>query len=286
MKEVRDVKPKGCRMMDDAHAPYRRFAKLYDRIMEPVGYEMWADYVLELCRLYAVEPRRVLDLACGTGNTSFPLARRGYEVTGLDRSPEMLERAVAKAAELGLDVTFGQADMRDFTVAPPVDLAICLYDSINYLLEPSDLVRVCASVREALRPGGLFIFDANTPYRLARVEDEDETMVFDEDEFCLIWKNSYAPASRIWRADLTGFMRQGDTFERFREVHEERAYEPEELAAAARQGGLEVLGMYSAFGFEAVGPSTARVYAIARRPCAAGGNVQGKGEVSDGCGLA
>jgi SAM-dependent methyltransferase len=156
--------------------------------------------------------------------------------------------------------------MRDFVLDQLVDLAICLYDSINYLLDDYDVASVCRCVHNALREGGLFIFDANTPHRLSRVEDEDETMVFDEDDWCLIWKNSYAPASRIWRAELTGFLRNGDVFERFREVHEERAYEAEELAAAASEGGLEVLGMFSAFGFEPVMPNTARVYVVARRP--------------------
>lgn len=250
---------------------------MYDRVMEPVGYEMWADYVEELCRLYGLEPKRVLDAACGTGNTSFPFARRGYEVIGIDRSVEMLSEARAKAARLGLAAEFREADMRRFSLDAPVDLAICLYDSINYLVEPHDVTLVCRNVREALRPGGLFIFDANTPHRLSRVEDQDETMVFDEDDFCLIWRNSYAPASRIWRAELTGFLRRGDTFERFREVHEERAYEAEELAAAAREGGLEVLGMFSAFGFEAVTPSTARVYVVARRPGTATSDGKGAG---------
>ncbi|MDP2871298.1 MAG: class I SAM-dependent methyltransferase [Bacillota bacterium] len=258
-------------MTNHSRTPYGLFARLYDRIMEPVGYEMWADYIEELCRLYDCQPKRVLDLACGTGNTSFPFARRGYDVVGVDRSAEMLEQAAAKAQGLGLAVGFRQADMREFALDPPADLAICLYDSINYLLDPADLTLVCRRVFGALRPGGLFIFDANTPHRLSRVEDEDETMVFDEDDYCLVWRNSYAPASRIWRADLTGFLRRGDTFERFREVHEERAYEPAELTAAAGTGGLEVLGMFSAFGFEAVMPSTARVYVVARRPANAGG---------------
>jgi SAM-dependent methyltransferase len=266
---------KACHMMDTRHAPYRRFARMYDRVMEPVGYEMWTDYVEELCRLYDAAPKRVLDLACGTGNTSFPFARRGYEVVGLDRSEEMLAEARAKAADLGLGVEFRQGDMREFRLDRQVDLAICLYDSINYLLDDYDVSLVCRCVREALVEGGLFVFDANTPHRLSRVEDEDETMVFDEDDWCLIWKNSYAPASRIWRAELTGFLRSGDVFERFREVHEERAYEADELAVAAREGGLEVLGMFSAFGFEPVVSTTARVYVVARRPKPAGADTGG-----------
>jgi SAM-dependent methyltransferase len=245
-------------------APYRGFAEIYDRIMRTVGYRMWADYIEELCRLYKVAPRRVLDLACGTGSTSLPFAKRGYEVIGIDRSPAMLARARRKAQSAGLDIDFREGDMRSFKLEHHVDLAICLYDSINYVLDPAELSAMCTCVCGALRPGGLFVFDANTPYRLAAVDDEP--MFFDEDDLCLVWRNSYDAASMIWRAELTGFIRRGELFERFHEVHEERAYAPEELAAALREGGLEVEGMFSAFGFDPVDEHTARVYVIARRP--------------------
>lgn len=255
--------PKASHAMGDTGA-YRGFAEIYDRVMRHVGYQMWADYVGELCRLYQVAPQTALDLACGTGSTTFPLARMGIQVTGLDRSPEMLARARRRAAGAGLGVAFREGDMRRFEVDSPVDLVTCLYDSINYVLVPEELVSVCNCVFRALRPGGLFIFDANTPYRLSSVDDEP--MFFDEEDFCLVWRNSYDPLTMIWRAELTGFVRRRELFERFREVHEERAYAPQELADAVTRGGLELLGMFGAFGFDAVDERTARVYVVARRP--------------------
>jgi len=264
--------------MDD-NAPYRRFAEIYDRVMHTVGYEMWADYIGELCRLYQVTPRTAVDLACGTGSTTFPLLRMGIAAIGIDSSPHMLARARARAEEKGLKVEFREGDMRRFTVKLPVDLVTCLYDSINYILDPEELAGVCRCVCRALRPGGLFIFDANTPYRLSDVDDEP--MFFDEQDLCLVWRNSYDPATMIWRAELTGFVRRGELFERFREVHEERAYSPQELAGAVAAGGMDLLGMFSAFGFDAVDERTARVYVVAQRPYeeTAAGRPDPKGEV-------
>jgi len=251
---------------EPSNRPYVRFAEIYDSVMRPVGYEMWVEYIQELCGRYGHAPRRILDLACGTGNTSLPFARRGYVVTGVDRSPEMLAVARQKALAAGLPVDFVEGDMRSFRAAEPVDLAVCLFDSINYLLEVSDVAAAARAVREALVPGGLFIFDANTPYRLAQVEDE--VLVFEEDDYCLVWRNSYDPRREVWRADLTGFLRDDreDHYVRFRETHEERGYGPAELRLACEQGGLEVLGMYTAFGFEPVASDSTRVYVVARRP--------------------
>lgn len=252
--------------------PYVRFAEIYDSVMRPVGYEMWADYVEELCRTYDRTPRRVLDLACGTGNTSLPFARRGYVVVGVDRSPAMLAVARSKAAAAGLPVQFIEADMRSFSLGEPVDLAVCLFDSINYLLDPRDVVQAARAVKDALVPEGLFIFDVNTRHRLSQVDDE--VLVFDEDDYCLVWRNSYDSCREVWRADLTGFVRDGDDgcFVRFTEVHEERAYGPDEITWACEQAGLEVLALFSAFSFDPAAEDTSRIYCVAKRPAAGTGD--------------
>jgi len=246
--------------------PYVRFAEIYDSVMRPVGYEMWADYIEELCTMYGRSPGRILDLACGTGNTSLPFARRGHTVVGVDRSPAMLAVARTKAADEGLPVEFIEGDMRSFTLPQPVDLAVCLFDSINYLLNPRDLAAALRAVHQALVPEGLVIFDSNTRHRLSQVDDE--VLVFDEDDYCLVWRNSYDTAREVWRADLTGFVQDGadGRFTRFTEVHEERAYDVDELAWACQEGGLEVLAMFAAFGFAPVASDTSRIYVVAKRP--------------------
>lgn len=251
-------------MGGDLDVPYSRFAKLYDHVMQDVGYDFWIDYVERLVKRLGRAPRRVLDLACGTGNTTIPFARRGYQVEGLDLSPEMLERARAKAAAAGLDIPFGQADMRSFVVAEPFDLVTCLYDSINYVLEPAELAEVCRRVRAALSPGGLFIFDVNSAYRLSHIPET--TMFVEDNGFSLVWENKYSTADRIWEITLTGFVRaDGDLFRQFKEVHRERAFTVEEITGAIEAAGLRPLAAYSAYSFDPPDDETARIYFVAGR---------------------
>ncbi|MDE2868899.1 MAG: class I SAM-dependent methyltransferase [Chloroflexota bacterium] len=105
-------------------------------------------------------PRRLIDLACGTGTHSVLQGHGGTRVIGVDLSPAMLRQAQIRAA--GRSITFVQADMRTFDAHKPVDAVTCLYASLNHLLDPGDLTRTFTRVAAHLRPGGVFIFDLNS----------------------------------------------------------------------------------------------------------------------------
>ena len=108
--------------MLDTHAmPYSGFASAYDEMMSNVNYRRWVTYVVDLFALYKASPRRVLDLACGTGSVAVPMAQAGYELAGLDRAQEMLDVAERKARRGGVSIPWIQADMRDFRVEEPFD---------------------------------------------------------------------------------------------------------------------------------------------------------------------
>jgi len=244
--------------------PFVHFARHYDRFMlRYVDYADWIDYVEKIFRKFRVQPKRVLDLACGSGIPTMLMAQRGYELVGVDRSPEML--AVLDDKRRGNPVETVQADIRDFTLAEPVDAAICLYDSINYLTEDIGIRSCFACVRRALLPGGLFVFDMNTLYGLSEFWG-NRTTPRTVGNISSLWQNSFDRKLRVSTLHLT-FWEETDPDEppqRFDEVHQERAYTKREVRDALEATGFERTWFYSHGGFMPVGPLSSRMMVVAR----------------------
>jgi len=238
--------------------------------MRDVAYDMWADYVEEICERHGLEPRTVLDVACGTGSSTIPFASRGYRTAGVDASQAMLDIAGAKAEATGLDIEFDLQDMRELTperlrAGPRFDLVICLYDSINYLTDPAHVDQALAGFYRALEPGGLAVFDVNSAKRLSQLT---ETCIFLEGPgWAFIEQNDYDSSTSIWQITVTGFVEdRGGLYRRFREVHRERAYGEAEMREALGRAGFRVEAAYNAFSLEPAGPDAARIYFVAQRP--------------------
>ena len=141
--------------------PYDAWAQVYDHLTENVEYEARSAYISGFFLQYGVEPgAQVLDLACGTGSISRCLLERGYRVTGVDLSADMLTIAQSKCPE----GAFYRASMTEYSASAQFDACVCLLDSINHLTALSDVEDCFCRVAENLRPGGLFLFDVNTVY--------------------------------------------------------------------------------------------------------------------------
>jgi len=136
---------------------YCKLADIYDFLVAGIDYEEWADYIEEILRRHGLSVKRVADLACGTGNTTLPLAARGYEVYGIDLAPAMLAKAQSKlqaqAASLGAGPCFLEQDMRELSLPVPMDLITCYHDGLNYITSPPDLGRVFRRVFSSLPAG-------------------------------------------------------------------------------------------------------------------------------------
>jgi len=244
--------------------PFSRFAEFYDRFMvKYVDYKGWADYLERVFRRFGLKPRSVLDVACGTGIPTMLLARRGYRMTGVDRSPEML--AVLESKRGDLPVRTVRADIRDFHVPEPADAAICLYDSMNYLLVEEDLTRCFACVRQALVKNGLFAFDMNTVYGLAEFWGTRST-VREVGGIQSIWQNSYDHETRVSTLHLTFWEtpKPGAAVQKSEEIHQERAYYPEEVERCLRAAGFLEVYVYQHGSFIEPGPYTTRMMVVAR----------------------
>jgi SAM-dependent methyltransferase len=142
-------------------------AEVYDAILPPGPCEAF----------YREEARRtggpVLELACGTGRLTIPLAQDRHEVVGLDASPAMLARARQKAAEAGVTATFVSGDMRAFDLGRRFGLVLVSCNSLGHLTEPEDLQACLAAVRRHLAPGGMLAFDVVLPDPRHLVPPED-----------------------------------------------------------------------------------------------------------------
>lgn len=243
---------------------YTGLAKIYDYLVAGVDFEAWIDYLEQILQKFSYRPATVADLACGTGNTLFPLARRGYRVTGIDLSPQMVAVAGQKAREAGLDATFLVQDMRAFRLESPVELVTCFHDGLNYIPEYAGLVQVFRSVRANLPPGGMFVFDLNALTWLAGLPPE--TGELQEEKLGLAWESRYDPDGPTWEICLRGWIEDEGGRRHFMEIHRERGYAPSEVERALTSAGLELLAVYDAFSFAPVHPGSRRHFYAARRP--------------------
>ena len=218
---------------------YSFLAESYDQLTADVDYPGLADYLERHFRQAKCPVRTVLDLACGTGSLTCELARRGYETIGADLSEEMLAVAREKAAALDEGVIpplLLHQPMEKLDLYGTIDACVCCLDSVNYVTRPDRLRRAFQRVHLFLMPGGLFIFDADTPEKLRAMDGQvflDET----EDTYC-VWRGEWSPRRRVCTFGMDLFRREGDVWLRGEELHEEYAYEPAELEAYLRQAGF------------------------------------------------
>ena len=138
--------------MKELTDPYEKFAYPYDRMMANVNYVRWAKYIEDLFKQYKSEPRKILEVACGTGSLTVLMEERGYEMCGLDRAEGMLTVARQKAEERWLDIPFFRGDMRDFDLQEQFDAVLCIYDSINYAVDEAELEAVFRGCFKAFSP--------------------------------------------------------------------------------------------------------------------------------------
>lgn len=279
-------------MGDDS---YTGFAEVYDELMDNVPYEEWAAFLTSVLKEYgvggqpvfggdgegcektgsgdseermknlAVEHNTVLDLGCGTGTLTELLACAGFDMIGLDNSGEMLEAAQRKKEKSGSSTLYLLQDMREFELYGTVGAVCSVCDSLNYLLEDRDMVKVFSLVNNYLYPGGIFVFDFNTVYKYESVIG-DATIAENRDDCSFIWENYYDAESRINEYDLTVFVREegGDSFRKFTETHFQKGYTLAQMQDFLEAAGLAFIKALDADTHGEVRPESERIYVIAR----------------------
>lgn len=242
-------------------ASYESFAEVYDELMDEVPYGEWASRILELLRQFGIEDGLVLELGCGTGRMMQRLEEAGYDMIGVDSSEDMLRVAKETTSDSCLCLL---QDMREFELYGTVGAVVSVCDSLNYITEEEDLIKVFRLVNNYLDPGGVFIFDLNTVYKYREVLGE-RVFAENREECAFIWENWFDEDEGINEYDLSIFVRQeGDRFLRFTETHYQKAWSQERVCKLLQEAGLKLLHVYEAFSEQAPGEKCERLCFIAR----------------------
>ena len=242
---------------------YEMLAGCYDRLTNDVDYEAIAAFYRTLLGREGVRPRTAVDLACGTGSVTAILAREGLRVIGVDMSGEMLTQAAAKTAGLDPAPLFVRQKLQNLTLPRGVDLAVCALDSLDYITEPKECARAIRRVYRALNPGGMFIFDVNTPEKL-RAMDGQVFLDEDQDVYC-VWRGEFDDNTNICSYGMDLFIREGKHWLRSFEEHREYAYSREQLTGFLKDAGFSRIRVYGDRTLEQPGAGEQRMYFSARK---------------------
>lgn len=236
-------------------------AQYYDHLMKHVPYRGWVDYVEDLLKRWTAYPRQVLDLACGTGKVGAELLRRGYEVVGADLSEPMVRLCGTQTPPLPAIVS----DARALGFADQsFDLIVCLYDSLNYILEAEGFAAAMAEGYRLLRPGGLFIFDLNTTRALSTGMFTQRDLT-GPDPLHYDWRAHWDPKTHVCKVDMWFSYREGDQTREFTETHFQRAYTHKEVQGALKDAGFRRPRAYDGYRFSPLTPWSDRVFYVSRK---------------------
>ena len=242
---------------------YEALAESYDRLTNDVDYEATVDFYMQILAREGLKPRTCVDLACGTGSVTAILAQRGYRVTGVDMSEEMLTVAAMKTQDLEPRPMFSCQYLQELRLPRAVDMAVCALDSLDYILDPEDCKEAIRRAYKALNPGGIFIFDVNTPEKLRAMDDQvflDE----DDDVYC-VWRGEFDEKNNICSYGMDLFQREGEVWHRSFEEHQEYAYSREQLTGFLKEAGIPHIEVYADRLFEAPREGEQRIYFKARK---------------------
>jgi len=233
--------------------------------MKDVPYDRWAAQIDKLIKKYVPAPELVLELGCGTGNLTYRLAARGYDMIALDNSCGMLSEAADKQSEYKEKILFLQQDMRGFELYGTVDAVVSAFDSVNYITDDDDLRAVFKNVCNYLNPGGAFIFDVATEKKFIN-HDGDGFQYYVSEEFSYIWENAYDKKKKINECATHFFIREdGGLYKKITEYHYQRMYERHEIESAAAGSGLTLVSSFDADTMKKPDGSSGRVYYIFKK---------------------
>lgn len=216
---------------------YGPLAERYDELTGDVPYEKFAETYEKLLRREGKSSLTLLDLCCGTGTLTALFARRGYEMIGVDASPEMLSVAQEKAD--GLDCPakplYLCQNAAGLDLYGTVEGAYCSLDGINYI-PPEDLPELFRRLHLFIEPGGKFAFDMHTPEHLRSLDGG--IFVDEREDLLCLWRGEFDREENALFYAMDLFRRRGELWQRDEEEHVEYAHEPETVCRLLTGAGF------------------------------------------------
>ncbi|MCL2057315.1 MAG: class I SAM-dependent methyltransferase [Oscillospiraceae bacterium] len=221
---------------------YGVFARYYDALTADVDYPARAAYFAGIIRNFCPGAKLVLDLACGTGSLTYAMAGLGFDMIGVDASGEMLAVGASKGGATAPLFLCQKAEELD--LFGTVDACVCALDSLNHLPGENALRSAIGRVSLFLNPGGVFVFDMNTPYKHTHILANNDFVRESGNVLCA-WRNRLDPETGRVDITLDFFEKTGSgLYRRSAESFSEYCYDTDKISEILREAGLETAAVY------------------------------------------
>ncbi len=252
------------------HKPaYTVLAEIYDSVMQEVDYDTWSDYIDDLIMLHHHEAEDLLELACGTGTMAISMEKLGYyNVMATDISPYMVQKAREKAKKYNSDVIFKPLDFLNIDLEEKFDVAFMVFDSLNYLHNKEDILKLHQQVYNVLRPDGLFIYDFTTPRNSRKairyLNDEEDTI---DDKYWYHRMSTFDEKERI-HTNIFDIRKQSsdnsEAEQNYREEHHQKIYTFDEILPIVDKSPFNLVKAYDGFDFRPAHKKSLRITMVLR----------------------
>ncbi|MBQ6895485.1 MAG: class I SAM-dependent methyltransferase [Clostridia bacterium] len=240
---------------------YGNFAFIYDALTNDVEYSNRCDYLEKIFEKHLSKRAELIaDLGCGTGTVCSEMSKRGYDMIGIDSSDMMLSEAIKK--EGSGKILYLNQDMTEFELYGTVDVFLSMLDSLNYITSLDELSKVFSLVKNYLNPGGIFVFDINTPYKYENILS-DNTFVHDEDGIFYVWQNYFDGEYCDFLIDF--FVEKEGSYSRFTEEHTQRCHTFKEILSVIKDSGLSLEGVYDELSFSDPVSTSERIFLVVKK---------------------
>lgn len=240
---------------------YGVFASFYDELTEDVRYDEYAEYIDKLIKKYSSDTKIVLDAACGTGNMTTRLAKKGYDMIGVDQSAEMLGFAREKSAD---GILYLCQDLCELDLFGTIDACVCALDSFNHFDSVEKLQKAFEKISLFMNDGGLFVFDLNTKYKHKEIL-ADNTFVYDFENIYCVWQNFYNEDDSSVDIELDFFEKDGEKYNRYFESFSEYWYCDETINELLEKSGFEKIDCFECLTFDKPKKDSERIVYTARK---------------------